>query len=266
MYSEIRSLTGDNERSGLNIPILKRIKIPVPPLSIQREIVAEIESYQKIIDGARQVVDNYKPRIDVKPEWPMVELGNAKLFNIESGGTPDSKVEKFWNGNINWVTLVDLPQKNYVSDITSTIRTISPIGLQNSSAKLLPINTVLVSTRATIGRIAISRIPLATNQGFKNIIIQDKSKALPEFVAYMIKIIVPKMQALASGGTFKEISKSTLCTLKIPLPSLEIQQSIVAEIDAELALVGANHELICRFEKKIQTAINRVWGIEPTEE
>jgi type I restriction enzyme M protein len=88
MYSEIRSLTGDNERSGLNIPILKRIKIPVPPLSIQREIVAEIESYQKIIDGARQVVDNYKPRIDVKPEWPMVELGNAPLF----GAVPDNAI------------------------------------------------------------------------------------------------------------------------------------------------------------------------------
>ncbi len=128
------------------------------------------------------------------------------------------------------------------------------------SAKLIPENSVIVSTRATIGRIGINRTPLATNQGFKNIIINNPLQAIPEYVALVMTKLVPIMNAWASGGTFKEISKSRFCKLEIPLPPLEIQQEIVTEIEAEEALVAANHELIERFEKKIQSAVERVWG------
>lgn len=117
-----------------------------------------------------------------------------------------------------------LPQNDFITQITKTERTISEEGLTNSSAKILPVGSVIVSSRATIGRVGISRIPLATNQGFKNIIIRDTNRAMPEFVAFMMKRLAPDMEAMATGGTFKEISKSTISTLKIPMPRLRCKR------------------------------------------
>ncbi len=164
--SEITGSTGAAFAS-INKGDIESIQIPLPPLEIQREIVAEIEGYQRVMDGARAVIDNYRPQIVVDPEWPMVSLGDLELFCIESGGTPKSSVKEYWDGGIPWATLVDLSPTELVAEIRTTQRTISEIGLSKSSAKLIPENSVVVSTRATIGRIGINRIPLATNQGFK---------------------------------------------------------------------------------------------------
>jgi len=254
-------ISGANIRN-LGAKLLYRFGIPLPPLVVQKEIVAEIEGYQKVIDGARAVLDNYRPHIPIDPEWPMVALGNTHLFRIESGGTPRSHVAEYWGGKIAWATLVDLPATDFVSDIRRTKRTITERGLTESSAKLLPENSIVVSTRATIGRIGISRIPLATNQGFKNIVIEDSARAIPEYVAFALTNMVPVMKAWATGGTFKELSKSRFSTLTIPLPPLAVQQAIVAEIEAEQKLVNANRELIERMEKKIQAVLARVWREE----
>ncbi len=245
---------------------LATFPIPLPSLEVQREIVAEIEGYQRVVAGARAVVENYRPHIAVDPEWPLVALGNTELFQIESGGTPKSGVKEYWNGGVPWTTLVDLPPDDLVTEITTTERTISENGLRTSSAKILPENSVVVSSRATIGRIGINRIPLATNQGFKNVVINDANLVVPEYVAWTLTKLVPVMKSNASGATYKEITKSRFSELRIPIPPLEVQQAIVAEIEAEQALVAANRELIERFEKKIRAAIERVWGEDNTEE
>ena len=246
--------------TNINAKQYSSFRFPLPPLETQREIVAEIENYQKVIDGARAVVENYRPQIAVDPEWPMVTLGNKEFFQIESGGTPKSRVKEYWDGNVPWITLADLPPDDVITEILTTERTISKDGLGNSSAKMLPANSVVVSSRATIGRIGINRIPLATNQGFKNIVIKDATQVIPEYVALALTKLVPVMQAQASGATYKEIIKSRFSELRIPLPPLETQQKIVAEIEAEQKLVDANRELIERFEKEIRDAVRRVWG------
>jgi type I restriction enzyme M protein len=260
VFEQFRRAATGGVVNNLNSEIVRGVKIPLPPLEVQKEIVAEIEGYQKVIDGARTVLDNYRPHIAVHPDWPMVELGDQTVFKIESGGTPKSDVDEYWGGPVAWVTLVDLPASDCVSEISHTTRSITERGLAESSAKILPVNSVLVSTRATIGRIGINRIPLATNQGFKNVVIEDTSQAVPKYVAFALTDVVPIMEAWAAGGTFKELSKSKFCELKIPLPPLTTQQAIVAEIEAEKSLVAANGELITRFEKKIQLALARVWG------
>ncbi len=236
------------------------LEIPLPLLDVQQEIAAEIERYQKVIDGARAVIDNYRPHIPTNPDWPLAPLGDSSIFRVVSGGTPKSTVEDYWNGGVPWATLVDLPPANVITEIRSTRRTISERGLRESSARLVPANSVIVSTRATIGRIAINRIPIATNQGFKNVIIEDPARAVPEYIALALTELVTTMDAWASGGTFKELSKSRFCQLQIPLPPLDIQQSIAAELKAERSLVNANRELTYRFERKIQTAIACVWA------
>ena len=236
------------------------LSIPLPPLDVQREIVAEVEGYQRVIDGARAVLDGYRPQVPVDPSWPLVRLGDTEIFDIQSGGTPKSDVEEYWDGGVPWITLMDLPADEFISEIHATQRTISELGLRKSSAKMIPANSVVISSRATIGRIGIVRTSLATNQGFRSIIIRNSKCAIPEYIALSLKPLVPIMDAWATGGTFKEISKAKFCELEVPLPPLEVQQAIVAELQAEQALVEANRELITRMEARIEAAIGRVWG------
>ncbi len=256
----IAQMTGTGGLQRVPRSVVSEFEIPLPPLEVQREIVAEIEGYQRVIDGARAVVEHYRPRVPVDPDWPLVALGDANLFRVESGGTPRSGVNEYWNGDVFWATLVDLPQQDFITEISETQRTISEAGLKESSAKLIPENSVVVSTRATIGRIAINRVPLATNQGFKNVVIADSSRAVPEYISLALTKLVPTMKAWASGGTFKELSKSKFCELRIPLPPLETQRAIVAELEAERALVESSRELMARMDGRIEAAVARVWG------
>lgn len=190
--------------------------------------------------------------------YKMVSLGDKSLFRVESGGTPSSNIPEYWDGNIRWATLVDLPAANLITELKDTERTISPLGLEKSSAKLLPSGTVLVSTRATIGRVAIAECETATNQGFKNIIVIDDTKVSNRFVAYMMTALADRMVSLASGGTFKEISKSNFLTLSIPLPPLEKQEQIVAELDGYQKIVDGAQQIIDAYKPTI--------GIDPAWE
>ena len=204
--------------------------------------------------------ERYREGAASNHSFPLIALGEESLFRVESGGTPKSDVEEYWGGGIQWATLVDLPAIDFISEISSTKRTITEKGLRESSAKMIPANSVVVSTRATIGRIAINRVPIATNQGFKNVVIQDSARALPEYVALALTQLVPQMQAWATGGTFAEISKSKFCELQIPLPPLAVQQEIVAEIEGYQNEIERLKTEIANQEKNIQRSIARVWG------
>ncbi|MER9118693.1 N-6 DNA methylase [Mesorhizobium sp. M0954] len=213
-----------------------------------------------LIEGSTTLsAERYVQRDASRSGHPMVSLGDETVFRVESGGTPKSDVPEYWNGGIAWATLVDLPQEDFITEIASTVRTISERGLKESSAKLLPPNSVLVSSRATIGRIAISRVPLATNQGFKNIVIADETRAIPEYVALAVTRLVPTMQSWATGGTFAEISKSKFCELEIPLPPVDVQRKIVEEIEGYQQEISALEQEISDREKQIRESIARVW-------
>ena len=176
--------------------------------------------------------ERYKTRAESASQHPTVKLEVPGLFAIVSGGTPKSDETEYWDGGVPWITLVDLPAENFISEITTTERTITDAGLAHSAAKIIPANSVVVSSRATIGRVGINRIPLATNQGFKNIVIEDTDRAMAEYVALAVTRLVPEMQAQASGATYKEITKTKFAELEIPLPPLEVQRELVAEIES----------------------------------
>ncbi len=186
-------------------------------------------------------------------------MGDEKYFNIESGGTPLTTNDELWNGDINWISLVDVPNDGDVNIINSTERTISEQGLKYSSAKLLPVDTIVVSSRATIGRVGLAKIPLATNQGFKNIIVLNKDAVDAKYVAYAMLQKKQEMEQSASGGTFKEISKTNFAKLSIPLPSLDDQKRIVAKLEVEQEIIDVNKRLIDLMQDKITQVINRVY-------
>lgn len=205
------------------------------------------------------VGERYAKTIERSGAFPLVSLGDTSIFRIESGGTPDTKNADYWDGNICWATLIDLPPDNTITYLYDTERHITEAGLYGSSAKLLPADSILVSSRATIGRIAITRCETATNQGFKNVIITDKSRALTKYVAFMLTKLVPKMVALSAGGTFKEISKTNFSTLQIPLPPLAVQEEIVTEIESYQKIIDGARQVVENYKPTIM--IDPTWEI-----
>jgi type I restriction enzyme M protein len=204
--------------------------------------------------------DRYSTGNSLTTEYEKIHLGNKDYFEIVSGGTPNTVIDEYWNGTIPWISLVDLPQDDMISIIKTTKRTITHLGLKNSSAKIIPRGSVVVSTRATIGRVGITEIELCTNQGFKNIIIKDTNKVNPIYLSYVVTLLTPRMLELSSGGTFKEISKSNFETLEIPLPPIEVQEEIVRGIE-KINLENKDLEKkISENKDEIQTIINKIWG------
>ena len=257
MLKEIEEDTFAVTVKHISVKQIKNIQIPLPPLEVQQEIVDELEKYQKIVDGCKQVVENYKPTIDIDPSWEMIELG--ELGEIISGGTPKSNEKSYWDGEIKWLTLVDLPSDESISYITDSKRKITELGLSKSSAKMIPVRSVIVSSRATIGRVGINEVDVSTNQGFKSIVI-DETKYLTEYIAVNVFLKRKYMQEIATGGTFGEINKTNFMKIKIPIPSLDIQKQIVKKLEEERKVIEGNKRLIEIYTKKIQVRINKVWG------
>ncbi len=212
----------------------------------------EIAQQDYILVGER-----YAKSHEQTTSYPFVSLGDTDIFRIESGGTPDTKNSNFWDGNICWATLVDLPAENFITYLSNTERHITEAGLHGSSAKLLPSDSILVSSRATIGRIAITKCETATNQGFKNIIILDKNRVLTKYVAFMLTQLVPQMVSLSAGGTFQEISKTNFATLQIPLPPLSVQEEIVAEIEGYQKIIDGARQVVENYKPTIK--IDPTW-------
>lgn len=179
----------------------------------------------------------------------------SEICQIESGGTPSSKNPSFWGGEINWVTLVDVKNK-YVN---STRRKITEEGLKHSSAKILPVGTVLFSSRATIGEVAIANVRLATNQGFKNFICNSK-RIIPEYLYYVLKKEARNIASLASSTTFKEISKSKIGEYKIVLPSIDEQKKIVEKLNYANELLEKRLKTTSLLDKYVSLIFIDIFG------
>ncbi len=240
--------------TNINAKQYASFNLPLPPLEVQREIVAEIEGYQKVIDGARAVIENYHPHIPINPDWPLVELG--EVCETSAGGTPArGKASYYEAGKIPWLRSSEVSQ----GEIFHSELFITEQGLKNSSAKMFCPNTVLVAMYgATAGQVGILRFNACTNQAICGIMPGNRLSS--DFLYLLLKVKKQSLIRLAGGGAQPNISQKIIRRFKIPLPPLEVQREIVAEIEAEQTLVAANRELVERMEKKIQAAISRVWG------
>ena len=223
-------------------------KIPLPPIAIQKEIVTEIEGYQKVINGARAVIDNYRPHIAIDPDWEMVELG--KIAEIIMGQSPAGET---YNAEGKGVPLINGPVEFGPHPFSKTIIN------QYTTApnKMCQVGDLILCVRgSTTGRMNIAGYEGCIGRGVAAI----RSIDSQQWINFVINSLRDRIYKLGVGSTFPNITSKDLSTLLIPFPPLETQKAIVAEIEAEQALVNANRELIERFEKKIQTVLNRIWG------
>ncbi|WRE95529.1 restriction endonuclease subunit S [Helicobacter pylori] len=168
-------------------------------------------------------------------DWKKVRLGD--IAEIIGGGTPSTQITSFWNGSINWFTPTEIGITKYVY---KSQRTITPLGLKKSSAKLLPIGTILLTSRASIGDCAILKVAATTNQGFQSLIPLEKINN--EFLYYLMLTLKNKLLKLASGSTFLEVSPNKIKNLLIPLPPLNEQiaiANILSDVDHYLYSLDA---------------------------
>lgn len=266
-YREIYKIAQEGARNHglLNVPAedFFQIKIADPPLAeqkriaeilgccdrgiaLKKELIAEKKRQKKALMQKLLYPDSGYRLPGFTGEWRKYSV--SEICTIESGGTPATTDEECWGGNVFWCTPSDIT--NAGKYIYTTPKTITRKGIENSSATLLPIGSIIMCSRASIGPRCITRVSMTTNQGFKNFIC---SKSLyNEFWYYFIDTILEDLYKMASGNTFKEISKSAIATYHVVIPpSYEEQQAIagiLSAADKEIDLL--EQELAQQQQKK----------------
>lgn len=178
--------------------------------------------------------------------WQSKTLGEIGEFI--GGGTPSTTNEEYWNGEINWFTPTEI-KNDYVDN---SLRKITQQGLQKSSAKLLPVGTILLTTRATIGDVAIAKIQCSTNQGFQSLITNALNNNL--FIFNWLKKSKNLLIERANGSTFPEISKSALEKINLYVPLLDEQQKIatfLTSVDERIALLEKQKQGLETYKKGV---------------
>ena len=258
-YSTINWITDTGTIPRLYNGTLKAIQIPTPPIKQQTRIVSILELWDTAIAkqtaliekltlrkrGLMQQLLTGKKRLEgFSGEWKEVRLGEVAI--IIGGGTPNTGISDYWNGNIPWFTPSEIGKNKYVN---ISEKTISEKGLNDSSAKLLPKGTILFTSRATIGAKAILKTEATTNQGFQSLVVTDGNNN--EFIYYYLDIILNEIKQKASGSTFPEVSAESIRKIKVVIPNLEEQTAIASVlVDADKEIELANKKLARLQEEK----------------
>ena len=241
---------------------LKRMKIPLPPLEIQEQIVAELENYQKIIDGAKQVVENYKPQIDIDPCWPEKELND---FVIETKlGVVKSKAEQGDNKSTPYIKMNNITLNGYL-DLSDLVY----VDALEKEKQTFALNEgdFLYNTRNSPELVGKSCVYHGKNGEYlynNNILrIRFNTSLNPDYANWLLNTSYGKnkIRRLVDGTTsVAALYQKNYLAIILHIPSRNIQDEIIAQIEKEQKAIDANKELIKIFENKIKDKIVDVWG------
>ena len=258
-------IRGYYERASIpkiNRSQLFETEIPLPPLEVQKEIVAEIEGYQKVINGARAILDHYRPHIPIHPDWPMAAIGSVCEIGDGNHSSTYPKASEMVASGVPFIRGTNLVDGRIDPNDMRFISSEKHVQLRKGHLKT---GDVIFTNRGEIGKVAIvdERFDDA-NLNSQLAWLRAKDGLLPTYLLTVLQssFIQDKLHTEKNGATLQQYTVKQLTALEIPLPPLATQQAIVAEIEAEQALVAANRELIARFERKIQATLARIWGEE----
>lgn len=223
----IKSMVGSSGRQRVQQSVIENLELSVPPLQIQKEIGSFLSEIDKKIAVNNQINDNLELQAqayfqklfvdNANPKWKSGTISDLGL--VVGGSTPSkAKAEYYTNSGIAWITPKDL-SVNKSKFITHGGNDITELGLKNSSASIMPKGTVLFSSRAPIGYIAIAAGEVTTNQGFKSIV--PKTEIGTAFVYFFLKYNLSVIEGMASGSTFKEVSGNTMRNIPATIPDEE---------------------------------------------
>ena len=199
---------------------IAKILVPCPPMSLQNHFSAIAEQADKSgFDGRKsQFIEMFGDPMVNDKQWSEYSC-ISEITQIVLGSTPNSKEPSYWDGDIRWITPAEMTDQSYY--IFDTVRHITDEGRKAANLTVLPEGTVLFSTRAPIGKVAIVGKEMCCNQGFKNFICSEKLNNV--FLYYTLKLKKDYLCSLGTGTTFKELSKRTVESLKIAVPPIELQ-------------------------------------------
>jgi type I restriction enzyme S subunit len=233
-------------------------KIKLPPLPEQKRIVDLISSVDSCIEAHQQQLESAKRSRNAVlhelltaggDDWLETTLG--EVSEVIGGGTPSTSVPEYWEGEIVWLTPTEITSQDG-EFVSNSNRKISELGLKNSGAQMLPKGSVILTSRASVGFVAISAIELCTNQGFQSLVPNDS--VLAEFLMFWIQQNRSEFESRSAGSTFKEISKSNVKSIKLSLPPLSEQRRVV-EIISTIDEVKGKTEIAINEAKRLRSGL-----------
>ena len=189
----------------------------------------------------------------MKQGWEIKKLG--EVCEVIGGSTPKTSDDTFWDGDYYWISPAELDGSKYVY---STTRTITDAGVRSAHLQILPIGTVLLSSRAPIGKVAITKVPMYCNQGFKNLVCGKD--LINEYVYWFLKHNTDYLNSLGTGATFKEISKKVVEQIPIPVPPIAEQEKIVAELDCLSGIIEKKKQQLKELDNLAQSIFYEMFG------
>lgn len=186
----------------------------------------------------------------------MAKLG--EICTVVSGTTPKSARPEYWDGDLNWITPAELTDESDL--IYETQRKITQQAVIGSSLKSFPAGTVLLSSRAPIGKVAIAGTEMYCNQGFKNLVCSDK--IFNRYLYHFLKSKTDYLNSLGRGATFKEISKSIVENIEVPLPPPDEQRKIAAVLDKVSDLIAKRRQQLDKLDEMVQSRFVEMFGDE----
>ncbi len=249
-YRQGGTIPFENKTTGLhNLKIdayINNFKINEIPINIQQKICVILDKIQGIIRVRKQQLIDFDTLIkarfvemfgnfdlsQMKEDW----LKISEIGTVIGGSTPKTENSDYWDGEYRWITPAELEaDSGYIYD---SVRKLTKAGVDSCSLKELPVNTVLLTSRAPIGKVGLAGETLYCNQGFKNIICKDR--VLPKYLYFLLLFNVDYLNLLGRGATFKEISKKIVENIKIPVPPLNLQEqfsAFVTQVDKSKSVI-----------------------------
>ena len=246
-----KSVEGIRDGRQISYEAFKWLGIPYCEPTEQEKISTLFSAFNERIAKQRGLVESLKKYKRGVNNQILSQIDNSyncrlgSVCEIVGGGTPDTLHAEYWGNTVEWFTPSEIGKTKYVNN---SVRKLSDIGLDNSSAKLLPIGTVLLTTRATLGEMSIAKRECSTNQGFQSLI-PHTDRVSSEYLYYMQIIIKPWCEKYASGNTFREISKSALSDCIIPIPDRARQEQIVKLLSSIDMIIDAAESISMSLSK-----------------
>lgn len=248
VYYFLQTMHLEQYNAGAGVPTLNQnhlhsLKILIHKLPTQQKIASILSAYDNLIQNYKKQIEalqtaaselykewfvrfrfpgwkNAKFENGIPEGWKIERIGN--VGEVIGGGTPSTENEEYWDGDIPWLSPVDLSDNTNVY-VSRGSKNITELGLKKSSAKMMPTGTVLLSSRAPVGYVALAKNPICTNQGFKSVVC-NTSVIQPIYLYYYFRMNKNYLQSIASGATFPELSGSMMKKMKVLLPTEKVQQ------------------------------------------